>query len=246
MLELSEVQQQILPKDATLVHQELSGVEVDPGAGGMEYSSRTEGLLAQIHSLGNRAIGSVAEFAQPGLERIRDTSTQAIGYMEGRLPITSRKLIGTAALALAVTGAKGAFEARAAAHTTPAAPAAALKQPYWLRKHCPIAVTVAVSAGRDANRKSGVSLHGVKTELPEDGFPEPAVLYTWRISKRDRFCGIVGSENGYPIVSNTLRPDTTTARGGKYIDWSFTNPSGSGQWAKVTVYAKPIKRQHKK
>jgi len=154
--------------------------------------------------------------------------------------------VAASALAAAPGASAGQSVVPMAAHGT-AAETASLRQPGWLSKHCPIAVTVDVSAGRTAGHKSGVNLRGVRTEEPlVDGFLEPAVQYTWHLSKTDRFCGIVGTEISYPVSSTSLQPTTATARGGEYIDWSINDPNPSDRFEKFTVYAKAAAGQHRR
>jgi Bacterial Ig-like domain (group 3) len=131
---------------------------------------------------------------------------------------------------------RGSGRGRRHGHAT----AATLRQPFWLQKHCRIAVPTEIGTHNSiTRRRDGVSLHGVKTKEPVDGYPEPAVEYTWHLSKRDRFCGIVGSESGYPVVATSLIPDAANRRGGHYADWSVNNHDQLGRYTKFTVYAKP-------
>ena len=129
------------------------------------------------------------------------------------------------------------------------ATASALQQPDYLRQHCPIAVTVVgavTSPTPISGHKAGVSLQGVLTQAPEDGFLEPAVKYTWQLSKQDKFCGIVGTQGGKPISQSSYTPTTVTARSGSYIDVVVNTPNPLDENEKFTVYAKPVPTGHKK
>lgn len=121
--------------------------------------------------------------------------------------------------------------------------AAALLQPGYLQKHCPIAVTVvgAVNSTSAISRhKAGLSVQGVRTQAPLDGFSVPAVKYTWQLSNRDTFCGIVGTQGGKPVSRTSFTPTTVTARSGSYIDWNVNTPNPLDENEQFTVYAKPV------
>lgn len=123
------------------------------------------------------------------------------------------------------------------------ATASALQQPDYLRQHCPIAVTVVgaiTSTSQVSGHKAGVSLQGVRTQAPVGGFPEPAVKYTWQLSKQDKFCGMVGTLGGTPVSRTSFTPTTATARSGSYIDWSVNAQNPLDGVVKFTVYAKPV------
>lgn len=128
------------------------------------------------------------------------------------------------------------------------ATASALQQPDYLRQHCPIAVTVVgaiTSTSQVSGHRAGVSLQGVRTQAPVDGFPEPAVKYTWQLSKQDKFCGIVGTQGGKPVSQTSFTPTTVTARSGSYIDWSVNDPNPLDGVVKFTVYAKAVAHRAK-
>jgi hypothetical protein len=124
----------------------------------------------------------------------------------------------------------------------------------YLRRHCPIVVSVNIGAGAGhlTGKKSGVALQGkaIDRTTAQEPHAPPLMKYNWQISKQDQFCGIVGISYGPKYHS--LVPTLNTARHGEYayIEPSFTYRGLPGemeeleQWTvrqiqEFQVYARP-------
>jgi hypothetical protein len=109
-----------------------------------------------------------------------------------------------------------------------AAPAPALHSPRWLRQHCLISAFVDLGGNKPTAHKDGLSIQGKETPITVDGTEEPAVRYTWHLSKQDQFCGIVGVWPGPPRPTFvSLMPTAQSSRGGEYLDHSLEKLYGT-------------------
>ena len=144
-------------------------------------------------------------------------NTLATNYQKG--------LAGVTAVALAMIGA-GVYKADTAqsdplkaTETQPTAQTASLLSPHYMAKHCKIVASVNVGGGHPTGHAPGLSLEGKNAEATINGIPDQGVReYTWQVSGRDKFCGIVGVS--YPSIYTSFQPTTETAHGGEYTDTS--------------------------
>jgi hypothetical protein len=120
-----------------------------------------------------------------------------------------------------------------------------LHSPQYLRKHCKIVAAVNVGGGYPVGHASGLSVEGRNTHITLNGKPDQfARRYTWQVSDRDTFCGIVGVS--YPSVFTSLQPISETTHGGEYIDTSVEHMAFSPFMVEFIVYAEPVRQNEKK
>lgn len=174
---------------------------------------------------------------------------QAAQYTKDKLATHYQKgLAGVTAVALAMLGA-GVYKAPFADSASlkgsqpTALTAGTLRSPQYLKDHCSIAVPINVPHGHPTDHSDGVSVEGKYIHATVDGTPdEEEVQYTWHVSNRDKFCGIVGL-GGYANAGLSLAPLSETAHGGHYVDTGA--PAGQpgdpfdGLVQEFLVYAAP-------